>query len=209
MGGSGRSLAPNELKMLEQRAKKSLREHGRGGQHNVFISFSSDDLNEVNLLRAQAKSENSNIKFNARSLKTPFDSERADYIKRDIRERIRQCSVTVVYVSDNTANSKWVDWEIQESLAMGKSVVAVHKGNTPPKRLSKAITDNQIQFVPWNQNQLKVIKWKVREISSVPLTEPALPTDIASAIHDRFAPLGGVELDIPPREPMRDPPRFG
>ena len=36
------------------------------------------------------------------------------------------------------------------------------------------------------------------------------PTDqgLASAIHARFAPLGGVELDLPPREPMREPPRF-
>lgn len=32
------------------------------------------------------------------------------------------------------------------------------------------------------------------------------PTNLAQAIHARFAPLGGVELDIPPREPMRDPP---
>ncbi len=32
--------------------------------------------------------------------------------------------------------------------------------------------------------------------------------DLARAIRARFAPLGGVELDIPPREPMRDPPRI-
>ena len=29
--------------------------------------------------------------------------------------------------------------------------------------------------------------------------------DLASAIRARFAPLGGVELDIPPRGPMREP----
>jgi plasmid stability protein len=27
-------------------------------------------------------------------------------------------------------------------------------------------------------------------------------------IHARFAPLGGVELELPSREPTRDPPRF-
>ena len=32
--------------------------------------------------------------------------------------------------------------------------------------------------------------------------------DLASAIRARFEPLGGVELDIPPRGPMREPPRF-
>ena len=33
--------------------------------------------------------------------------------------------------------------------------------------------------------------------------------NLASAIRARFAPFGGVELDIPPREPIREPPRFG
>ena len=32
--------------------------------------------------------------------------------------------------------------------------------------------------------------------------------NLASAIRARFAPIGGVELDIPPRSPMRKPPRF-
>ena len=152
--GSGRGLAPNELRTLEERAKKSLRERDGGKKRNVFISFSSDDLDEVNLLRGQAKNENSNIEFNDWSLREPFDSKKADYIKRGIRDRIRQSSVTVVYVSNNTASSKWVDWEIRESIAMGKGVVAMHKGNTPPSRLPKAITDNKISVVPWNQKQL-------------------------------------------------------
>ena len=153
-GGGGRRLSPSQLKGLEQNAKKSLKEGAGGGKRNVFISFSSDDQDEVNLLRGQAKNENSNIEFNDWSLREPFDSERANYIKQGIRERIRQSSVTVVYISDKTANSKWVDWEIRESLAMGKGVVAMHKGDTPPGRLPKAITDNNIPVVPWNQKQL-------------------------------------------------------
>ena len=32
--------------------------------------------------------------------------------------------------------------------------------------------------------------------------------NLASAIRARFAPFGGVELEIPPRSPMRKPPRF-
>jgi plasmid stability protein len=30
--------------------------------------------------------------------------------------------------------------------------------------------------------------------------------NLAAAIRARVAPLGGVELDLPPREPMREPP---
>ena len=34
------------------------------------------------------------------------------------------------------------------------------------------------------------------------------PGNLAAAIRARFAPLGGVELTLPPREPMREPPTF-
>ena len=152
-GGGGSSLTPDELQKLGELAKKSLTDSSVG-KFNVFISFVSEDLDEVNLLRGQAKNENSNIEFNDWSLRVPFDSEKADYIKRGIRERIRQSSVTIVYVSDKTANSKWVDWEIRESISMRKGVVAMHKGDTPPRILPKAITDNNIQVMPWNQKRL-------------------------------------------------------
>lgn len=32
--------------------------------------------------------------------------------------------------------------------------------------------------------------------------------DLVKAFQDAFGPLGGVELDIPPRKPLRAPPRF-
>lgn len=35
------------------------------------------------------------------------------------------------------------------------------------------------------------------------------PANLAAAIRARLAPLGGVDLDIPPREPIREPPSFG
>jgi len=38
---------------------------------------------------------------------------------------------------------------------------------------------------------------------------PRESENLAVAIRRRFAPLGGMEIDVPPREPMRKPPRFG
>ncbi len=36
-----------------------------------------------------------------------------------------------------------------------------------------------------------------------------VPTrNLGTAIHELFKPLGGVDLPIPPREPMREPPDF-
>lgn len=46
-GGGGRGLTPDELKSLQQKAKKSLKDADGAGKCNVLISFSSEDLGEV------------------------------------------------------------------------------------------------------------------------------------------------------------------
>ena len=38
--------------------------------------------------------------------------------------------------------------------------------------------------------------------------EAAPREGLGTAIHELFKPFGGVELELPPREPMREPPRF-
>ncbi len=43
-------------------------------------------------------------------------------------------------------------------------------------------------------------------ILSAALAEEAPVTNLADAICKRFEPLGGVELELPPREPIRMPP---
>ncbi|MHB1959983.1 MAG: FitA-like ribbon-helix-helix domain-containing protein [Acidobacteriaceae bacterium] len=49
---------------------------------------------------------------------------------------------------------------------------------------------------------------EAREILRASLNEPAAqpPENLADAIRKRFAP--GIELKLPPREPMREPPDF-
>lgn len=53
MGGSssGGWSRLGDVKSLEQKAKAALNE----GKRNVFISFATEDMDEVNLLRAQTK----------------------------------------------------------------------------------------------------------------------------------------------------------
>ena len=103
----------------------------------------------VELLRGQAQKEDSTLDFNDWSLRAPFDSERADYIRKGIRERIRQASVTLVYVSDHTARSKWVNWEVEESVKLGKKVVGVYQGEIP-RQLPPAIKKHGIRVIAWS-----------------------------------------------------------
>lgn len=50
---------------------------------------------------------------------------------------------------------------------------------------------------------------EAREILTIAVaTQPSVTENLAEAIRRRIEPLGGLELDIPPRRPMREPPDF-
>jgi hypothetical protein len=153
-GGSGRRSL-GDIRALEQRAKAAL----QGGKRNVFISFAMEDLDEVNLLRAHAKNEKSDIDFNDYSVREPYDSERAEYIRQKITERIERASVTVVYLSESTPQSEWVRWEVEKSLNLGKRVVAMHASDSPPSRLPAWVTANKITVVAWKNLANELGQW--------------------------------------------------
>lgn len=50
---------------------------------------------------------------------------------------------------------------------------------------------------------------EAREILRAALATPTSPPqNLADSIRRLFAPLGGVELEFPPRDPVRRPPKF-
>lgn len=50
---------------------------------------------------------------------------------------------------------------------------------------------------------------EAREILRQMVGEAAPPRNLAAAIRARVVPFGGVDLDLPTREAMRESPRFG
>ena len=148
-GGLGNSFNIGDIKALEEKAKKEL----SSGKKNVFISFSHEDIDEVNLLRGQAKNDANDLEFSDYSVKEPFNSENANYIKRKITEKIEKASVTLVYMTKAAAQSDWVKWEVEKSLKMGKGVVAVYQGDKTPS-MPSFITGNGIQIVKWNHEAM-------------------------------------------------------
>jgi len=50
---------------------------------------------------------------------------------------------------------------------------------------------------------------EVRDILSATVAEERMPREnLADAIRRRIAPLGGIDLPLPPRGPLREPPDF-
>ena len=56
----------------------------------------------------------------------------------------------MVYLSENTAQSKWVAWEVQRSIELGKKVIAVHAGDSYKGQKPSWVAGN-IKVVPWAQ----------------------------------------------------------
>src|SRR5215471_597740 len=108
----------------------------------VFLSFVAEDLQLVNAFRGQAKSEKSDLEFDDHSVKEPFDSTNAYYIRQQIKDQIRRVSVTVCLIGYTTVSSKWVDWETATASELGKGLVGVRLHSSsrdiPPKALTSA-----------------------------------------------------------------------
>lgn len=153
-GGSGGRISSVDISKLEATAKQKLSDAVSETSRHVFISFASEDMDQVNLLRGQAKNENVDLAFDDHSVKEAFDSENVDYIKRNIREKIDRCSVTLVYLSENAAQSIWVNWEIEESLKRGKGVIGVYDGDAAPTSVPTAFEKNGCRAIKWNHAEI-------------------------------------------------------
>ena len=55
----------------------------------------------------------------------------------------------------------------------------------------------------------RLMEEEARDILSRSVGEASPPKDLGRAIHARFAALGGVDLELPERGPMRPPPEYG
>lgn len=148
-GGGGRPGRMRDLEELLKRAKEELRSGDKSQRKNVFLSFAYEDVDSVNLLRAQAKNEKLPLEFSDWSVSEPIDSERASYIKEKISERIKRSSVTVVFLSNATVESRWVAWEIERSLELGKNVIGVYPKESDPGVRPAAIEKHKIKCVAW------------------------------------------------------------
>ena len=117
---------------------------------NVFISFHVDDEAQVNLLRAQAKSEQFDIEFRDYSVKEPFDEK----WKTNCRERIAQTSMVICVIGEKTAEREAVIWELEEAYRQGKKVIGVRIYRDKYHPIPKPLIDNNAPIVEWSLEEI-------------------------------------------------------
>ena len=99
-------------------------------KRRIFISFDHDDTSQVIGFLGLRQIMDS-FEFYNHKLDYRINSTDVNYIQRVIRENyIRPASVTVVLIGLNTAQSSWVQWEIQESKNQGKGLLGIRLKDT-------------------------------------------------------------------------------
>ena len=53
--------------------------------------------------------------------------------------------------------AEWVKWEIEQSKKMGKGLMAVYKGDTPPSNIPVHIKNNINNIVPWKHDEIMAV----------------------------------------------------
>jgi hypothetical protein len=117
----------------------------------VFLSFVVEDQSLVTLFRGQAKNKNSDLEFSDYSVKEPYDSQNATYIRSRIRERISAASVTICLIGETTYTSKWVDWELRASREEHNRIFGVRLHSNATKDVTpKALSDLSAPIYNWD-----------------------------------------------------------
>ncbi len=124
--------------------RPSLDDYDKPSKPRVFISFHVDDEAQVNLLRHQAKTSDQ-MEFIDYSVKEPFDEK----WKTQCTERIRQSSVVVVAIGENTHQREAVDWEIRKAHELGKPVIGMRIASDKSHKIPKAMVEHGDRVVPW------------------------------------------------------------
>lgn len=113
---------------------------------NVFISFHIEDEAQVNLLRAQARSEHFALDFRDFSVREPFDS----LWKQRCREKIAQTTVTICMIGGKTHEREAVAWELESSYDLGHKVIGVRIYRDLSHTVPQILIARAAPIIDWN-----------------------------------------------------------
>ena len=122
-----------------------------GDIRNVFISHKHEDDDGLRDLKRLVEQHGMTWRDYSITADNPNNAHNEEYIKREIlAPRIRQSSCLVVYVSEKTKTSDWVNWEIEYAETLGKRIVGVWERGARDCELPEALDHHADAVVGWN-----------------------------------------------------------
>ncbi len=118
---------------------------------NVFISHRHEDDDGLKNLKVLLGRHGMSCRDYSITADNPNNAHNEDYIKREILSpRIRQAGCLLVYVSEKTRHSEWVNWEIEHAHRLGKRIVGVWERGDRDCELPSALERHADAVVGWN-----------------------------------------------------------
>ncbi len=122
---------------------------------NVFVSHVPEDDEGLGKLKDLLKANGMTIRDYSISSDNPNNAKSEDYIKSQIlAPRIQQCATVVVYVSPETKDSDYVNWEIEYAHSKDKRIVGVWAHGEDGCELPKALNKFADAVVGWTGNRI-------------------------------------------------------
>jgi len=117
---------------------------------NVFISHIHEDDAGLKDLKAIAKKNGLEVRDSSITSDKPNDAKSEDYIKQMLGDQINWASVLVVYVTPDTKDSKWVNWEIEYAAKAEKRIVGVWEQGANECAVPEALEKYADAMVGWH-----------------------------------------------------------
>lgn len=122
---------------------------------NVFISHVHEDDAGLGKTKDLLEKNGMTLRDGSINAEKPNEAKSPEYIKAEIlAPRIRWAGTFITYITPQTKDSEWVDWEIEYAEKQGKRIVGIwgegHKDCEVPEALKKYAD----AVVPWNAEKI-------------------------------------------------------
>lgn len=118
---------------------------------NVFISHIHEDDEGLGDLKDLVAKHGLEVRDSSVTSEKPNAAKDPDYIKQNIlAPQIEWASTLVVYVSQDTKDSEWVNWEIEYAHKLGKRIVGVWERGDNECEVPEALDQYGDALVGWN-----------------------------------------------------------
>ena len=118
---------------------------------NVFISHIHEDDEGLAKVKDLVAERGLQMRDSSITSEKPNRAKNPDYIKREIlNPQIEWASTLVVYVSQDTWKSEWVNWEIERAHELGKRIVGIWEYGAKDFNIPEALEKYGDAMVGWN-----------------------------------------------------------
>ncbi|WP_277040856.1 TIR domain-containing protein [Turicimonas muris] len=121
-------------------------------KHNVFISHSSKNAEEVKSLRERLKGRGHEVR-NSSIEKDEYRDYKVndETIEKDLRDGIKWAGTFILLIGKDTLKSSWVEYELEYARKQGKPVVGIYVYGLADKvELPDEIKKSIVSLIGWN-----------------------------------------------------------